>query len=142
MIETIQLLDKDLNLNQDLQAFLNKYSWRNCTKYVIISIIGAQGTGKSTLINQIFGTEFETKKKKGSSRTTLGANLTIIEEDEYTFIVIDSEGICSKDRLKDCEGDKEKHHIFETQLTSFILSAVDVLLINIKVDQVGQVQAS
>ena len=141
MIDTHQLLDKDLNLNAELQAFLNKDSWSNCTDYVTMSIIGAQGTGKSTLINTIFGTEFATKKRNSVGRTTLGANISIIEESENTFVVIDSEGIGWEERLKDCEGDKDKQHVFDTQLTAFILSAVDVLLINIKADQIGQAEA-
>ena len=93
MIDTHQLLDKDLNLNAELQAFLNKDNWSNCTDYVTMSIIGAQGTGKSTLINTIFGTEFATKKRNSVGRTTLGANISIIQESENTFVVIDSEGI-------------------------------------------------
>ena len=106
-----------------------------------MSIIGAQGTGKSTLINTIFGTEFATKKRNSVGRTTLGANISIIQESENTFVVIDSEGIGWEERLRDCEGDKDKQQVFDTQLTAFILSAVDVLLINIKADQIGQAEA-
>ena len=141
MIDTHQLLDKDLNLNTELQAFLNKDNWSNCTDYVTMSIIGAQGTGKSTLINTIFGTEFATKKRNSVGRTTLGANISIIQESENTFVVIDSEGIGWEERLRDCEGDKDEQQVFDTQLTAFILSAVDVLLINIKADQIGQAEA-
>ena len=80
-------------------------------------------------------------KKNSLGRTTLAANISIIEESENTFIVIDSEGTGWEERLKDCEGDKDKQHVFDTQFTAFILSAVDVLLINIKADQIGQAEA-
>ena len=107
-----------------------------------MSIIGAQGTGKSTLINSMFGTSFKEKERKGFGRTTIGTNLGIIKDSKNTFILIDSEGVGCEARLKDCEGDKEEQSVFDTRLASFIFSVVDVLLVNIMSNQIGQIEAS
>ena len=143
MLETHQLLTKDLELNPELEAFLNEDRWKDCKNYLTLSIIGAQGTGKTTLINTIFGERFKVKLTDHIGRTTVGANLSIIEySKDNSFILIDSEGTNCEERLKDCNGSKEEQQVFEARLTSFILSIVDVLLINVMVNQVGQTAAN
>ena len=57
-------------------------------------------------------------------------------------MLIDSEGIGCEARLKDCKGDREEQSVFDTRLASFIFSVVDVLLVNIMVNQIGQIEAS
>ena len=144
MLDRHELLDENLNINPDLKPFLNEHNWRKCQDYVTISIIGPQWTGKSTLLNTLFKQKFfKVKKNNATGRTTIGADLFIIKDSkDNIFILIDSEGICWEARLKDWEGDKEKQSVFDTRLTSFILSSVDVLLINIMTNQVGQSGAS
>ena len=61
---------------------------------IVVSIMGAQSTGKSYLMNRIFGTRFTV----ASSRTTIGIWLSIIKTREQTFLALDCEGLFSPDR--------------------------------------------
>lgn len=40
--------------------------------YQSVAIIGVQNSGKSTLLNNLFGTNFEVLQKTAGERTTLG----------------------------------------------------------------------
>jgi GTPase Era involved in 16S rRNA processing len=40
--------------------------------YQIVGIIGVQNSGKSTLLNNLFGTKFECLQQSMGERTTLG----------------------------------------------------------------------
>lgn len=142
-MESHPLLTTDLTIDSNLIEFLKNGNWSNSKDYVTLSIIGAQGTGKSTILNAIFGTSFKAKNKSHNGRTTIGADIGILEEskDKY-FILIDSEGIGCEARQEECKNQKIEHSIFDARLTSFILSTVDVLLININACQIGQATAS
>lgn len=59
-------------------------------EYSIISIIGVQNSGKSTLLNHLFGTQFEVLTKQAGTRTTQGVWLS--GDKEIPAIVLDVEG--------------------------------------------------
>ena len=44
--------------------------------YYSVAIIGAQNTGKSTLLNHLFGTSFSVLKGEAGNRTTRGIVLS------------------------------------------------------------------
>ena len=58
--------------------------------YQIVSIIGVQNSGKSTLLNSLFGTNFEVLQKSMGERTTLGIWTSL--DKEANIIVMDVEG--------------------------------------------------
>lgn len=66
--------------------------FRGERKVAVISIMGNEKTGKSTILNYLFGCEFLTKQ----SRCTKGINGTLVKSTipEYDdFLIIDSEGL-------------------------------------------------
>jgi protein SEY1 len=126
-----------------LNEFLNQPRWSRYTSHLALAVIGPQGTGKSTLLNCLFGESFKEKEKDSVGRTTVGADLRIFEKsDTACFLLIDSEGINCPQRLEDFEGDKEKQVVFDIRRNSFILSVVDVLIVNIMVNQIWHAEAS
>ena len=63
----------------------------NCGKdYFTIAIIGAQNTGKSTLLNHLFRTNFSVLKGEAGHRTTRG--VVIARDSLSSLIVMDVEG--------------------------------------------------
>ena len=56
--------------------------------------MGAQSTGKSYLMNRIFGTRFTV----ASARTTIGIWLSLIKTSNLFFLLLDCEGLFAPDR--------------------------------------------
>jgi GTPase Era involved in 16S rRNA processing len=54
-------------------------------KTIVVSIMGAQSTGKSYLLNRVFGTRFTV----ASCRTTIGVWMSLIKLQDINFIVLD-----------------------------------------------------
>lgn len=64
--------------------------------YLMISIIGVQNSGKSTLLNHLFGTEFKVLTGTAGSQTTKG--IWIAKDKETKLVVLDVEGNDSAQR--------------------------------------------
>lgn len=62
----------------------------NSKEYSTISIIGQQNSGKSTLLNYLFGTSFEVLSKQAGTRTTQGVWLSA--DKEVPAVIMDVEG--------------------------------------------------
>ena len=75
--ENLVVIDANGNFNNTLQSHFNGEILQIGKRYDIISIIGCQSTGKSTLLNELFGTRFATLNQlEGRKQTTQGnANL-------------------------------------------------------------------
>ena len=67
--------------------------------YFSVAIIGVQNSGKSTLLNHVFGTNFDVLKQMAGSRTTRGI-LTSVDKTE-NIIILDVEGNDAMDRAED-----------------------------------------
>lgn len=83
-IEELELLSKDAN------RFPMK-------EYQIVSIIGSQSSGKSTLLNALFGTDFEElNRAQRIGQTTKGIWFSV--ETPSNIIILDVEGSDSNER--------------------------------------------
>ena len=93
-----------------------------------VSVLGAQSSGKSTLLNTIFGLNFPVS----SGRCTRGAYMQLVKVDacikemlDCDYIaVIDSEGLMSRSKSDDCD--------FDNELSTFIIGLSDLTLVVIK----------
>lgn len=66
-------------------------------RYNVVSIIGSQSTGKSTLLNKVFGTRFDVQdRSKNVGQTTIG--IWMSKATENNIIVLDVEGSDSVER--------------------------------------------
>lgn len=64
--------------------------------YFVVAIIGVQNSGKSTLLNYLFGTEFEVLTEKMGTRTTRGIFVSL--DKESNLIIMDVDGNDSLER--------------------------------------------
>jgi GTPase Era involved in 16S rRNA processing len=54
-------------------------------RVIVVSVMGAQSTGKSYLMNRLFGTRFTV----ASSRTTDGLWISLVEGKQFNYLLID-----------------------------------------------------
>ncbi|GAX72911.1 hypothetical protein CEUSTIGMA_g366.t1 [Chlamydomonas eustigma] len=135
----VQVIDGAGNFNaQDLRQFATDNGLAGQKQnYQIVAIMGPQSSGKSTLLNHVFGTSFVMMDAmSGRSQTTKGiwmARSPKINE-PFTF-VMDLEGSDGRERGEDDTN-------FERQSALFALSIADVLLVNIWCHDIGREQGS
>ena len=102
---------------------------RRDPRVFVLSILGLQSTGKSTMLNTCFGLQFNV----GAGRCTRGAYMQLLpigkelrEEVNCDFVlVIDTEG------LRAPELDSEQTQKHDNELAAFVIGLANVTLINI-----------
>ena len=85
---------------------------------MVISVLGAQSSGKSTLLNFLFGCSFVTL----AGRCTMGLYLSLIRVGDQLVGILDSEGILSPD------GTREP--VFDAQIAMMALACSHVVVVN------------
>lgn len=98
-------------------------------KIFVLSILGVQSSGKSTLLNTMFGLHF----KVSAGRCTQGAFIQLLEIDESLknelkcdlILIVDSEGIRAPELLNK---NFEEH---DNKLATFVIGLADLTIINI-----------
>ena len=104
-------------------------------QYNTIAIIGPQSSGKSTLLNKLFDTNFEVMNSSvRRGQTTKG--VWMAGEKNQKVLIIDCEGTDSKSRSDDDRGK------FEHSSSLFALAMSDVLIVNMWTSDVGRYTAS
>ncbi|CAF4833807.1 unnamed protein product, partial [Rotaria sp. Silwood1] len=94
----------------------------------VVSVIGPQSTGKSTLLNMLFGSNFQ----MSAGRCTKGLYASLFKTDypnAKTLIVLDTEGLMSVEKANE-EYDKK--------LTVFSMACSQIMLINLN----GEINAA
>ena len=108
--------------NKYLKDFCQKLSLEKKfegKKVYIISVVGAQSSGKSTLLNYLFRCQFETS----AGRCTKGMYFNICEMDDKVIWLIDTEGLLSLNA---------RDPLFDNKIATFVLSISDIVIINNK----------
>ncbi|KAG1660222.1 hypothetical protein FOA52_005092 [Chlamydomonas sp. UWO 241] len=105
--------------------------------YQVVAIMGPQSSGKSTLLNNVFGTSFVMMDAMaGRSQTTKGIWMALSDKiAEPRTLVMDLEGADGRERGEDDTN-------FERQSALFALANADVLLVNIWCHDVGREQGA
>jgi len=106
--------------------------------YHLISVFGSQSTGKSTLLNHLFGTEFSVMSESERRQTTKGIWMSKNKKDSgrmaNNILVMDVEGTDGRERGEDQD--------FERKSALFALATSEVLIVNIWEHQVGLYQGA
>lgn len=106
--------------------------------YHLISVFGSQSTGKSTLLNHLFGTEFSVMSESERRQTTKGIWMSKNKKGAGSMadniLVMDVEGTDGRERGEDQD--------FERKSALFALATSEVLIVNIWEHQVGLYQGA
>ena len=104
-------------------------------KVYVLSVLGLQSSGKSTMLNAVFGLQF----KVSAGRCTSGAFMQLVQLDSSTesrtgcqyILVVDTEGGCVPELDNT---DKSKHN---NELATFVIGLANTTLINIMGENPG-----
>ena len=111
--------------------------------YHLISVFGSQSTGKSTLLNHLFGTEFGVMSEDDRRQTTKGIWLS---KNKKSHASPDSKSMADNVLVMDVEGtdgrERGEDQDFERKSALFALATSEVLIVNIWEHQVGLYQGA
>ncbi|KAJ4755860.1 hypothetical protein LUZ62_090265 [Rhynchospora pubera] len=133
-----QLIDGDGEFHVDgVERFIKEIRLADCgLSYAVVSIMGPQSSGKSTLLNHLFKTNFrEMDAFRGRSQTTKGIWIAKGIGIEPCTVVMDLEGTDGRERGED-------DTTFEKQSALFALAISDIVLINMWCHDIGREQAA
>lgn len=140
----IQVIDEDKHFNSNLSAYLQVENViRAGFNYHLISVFGSQSTGKSTLLNYLFGTKFGVMSEQERRQTTKGIWMSKNKREggdagtpkmADNILVMDVEGTDGRERGEDQD--------FERKSALFALATSEVLIVNIWEHQVGLYQGA
>ena len=141
----IQVIDEEKVFNPALPAYLSQENiTRSGFNYHLISVFGSQSTGKSTLLNALFGTQFGVMSEQERRQTTKGIWMSKNKRESVelapgqkmaeNILVMDVEGTDGRERGEDQD--------FERKSALFALATSEVLIVNIWEHQVGLYQGA
>ena len=148
---SVQLIDEEKRFAKNLETYvdacyMNKSEDDSGLNYHIVSVFGSQSTGKSTLLNKLFGTQFDVMDEEKRQQTTKGiwfshANYiashdetNLKTENKKNVYVLDVEGVDGREKADDKD--------FERKSALFALATSEVLIVNIFEHQVGLYQGA
>ncbi|XVF83672.1 hypothetical protein PTKIN_Ptkin16aG0509200 [Pterospermum kingtungense] len=135
---TMQVIGGEGDLNVGgLEEFMLKTELSKCgLSYAVVAIMGPQSSGKSTLLNHLFRTNFrEMDALQGRNQTTQGIWMEKCEGIEPFIVAMDLEGGDGSERGED-------DTVFERQSALFALAIADIVIINMWCHEVGREQAA
>ncbi|XP_073800034.1 interferon-induced very large GTPase 1 [Danio rerio] len=99
------------------------------TRVFVLSVLGTMNSGKSTMLNAMFGLQFAV----GAGRTTKGAFMQLVKVSEEMktqmncdyILVVDTEGL----HALELSGRSTRHH--DNELATFVVGLANLTLINI-----------
>ncbi|KAI9815797.1 MAG: Dynamin-like GTPase that mediates homotypic ER fusion [Pycnora praestabilis] len=140
----IQIVDEEKEFNPKLPTYLSLMDVTPVGfNYHLISVFGSQSTGKSTLLNHLFGTDFGVMSEAERRQTTKGIWMSKNKREHAdgeakkmadNILVMDVEGTDGRERGEDQD--------FERKSALFALATSEVLIVNIWEHQVGLYQGA
>ncbi|KAL8848310.1 MAG: hypothetical protein Q9221_006664 [Calogaya cf. arnoldii] len=140
----IQVINEDQEFNHSLPNYLSFEKVAQAGfNYHLISVFGSQSTGKSTLLNHLFGTEFGVMSETERKQTTKGIWMSrnkrahtdgVAKSMADNILIMDVEGTDGRERGEDQD--------FERKSALFALATSEVLIVNIWEHQVGLYQGA
>lgn len=146
---TFQVIDENKHYNPHILDYFRKISIDKCgLNYHIVSVFGSQSTGKSTLLNALFGTRFDVMNEIQRQQTTKGIWMAMAKKNlsgifsqpgtdirnESNLLIMDVEGTDGRERGEDQD--------FERKSALFALATSEVLIVNMWENQVGLYQGA
>ncbi|KAF3050663.1 Dynamin-like GTPase that mediates homotypic ER fusion [Didymella keratinophila] len=137
----VQVIDEDKVFNPKVSKYLDlEHVIPAGFNYHLIAVFGSQSTGKSTLLNYLFGTQFGVMSEQERRQTTKGIWMSKNKREAggsgmaENILVMDVEGTDGRERGEDQD--------FERKSALFALATSEVLIVNIWEHQVGLYQGA
>ncbi|PBK95569.1 protein SEY1 [Armillaria gallica] len=131
--ERIQIINDEKKFTTELNTQIARWGLRDVGfNYNIVAVFGSQSTGKSTLLNRLFGTNFDVMDETKRQQTTKG--IWMCKGKDMSVMVMDVEGTDGRERGEDQD--------FERKSALFSLASSEVLIINVWEHQVGLYQGA
>lgn len=130
----MQLIDEDQKFNSS-QFAPSLENWGLADAgfgYDLCAVLGSQSTGKSTLLNKLFGTNFDVMSESARQQTTKG--IWMCKGLKMNVLVMDVEGTDGRERGEDQD--------FERKSALFSMASAEVLIVNLWEHQVGLYQGA
>ncbi|XP_006460749.1 hypothetical protein AGABI2DRAFT_192353 [Agaricus bisporus var. bisporus H97] len=126
--ERLQIVDNEKHFTPDLTKQIERWGLRDTGfEYNIVAVFGSQSTGKSTLLNRLFGTTFDVMDEAKRQQTTKG--IWMCRGEGMNVMVMDVEGTDGRERGEDQD--------FERKSALFSLASSEVLIVNMWEHQIG-----
>ncbi|KAF7730665.1 Dynamin-like GTPase that mediates homotypic ER fusion [Apophysomyces ossiformis] len=132
-IPRLQIVDEHQKFTEQLPKYMGHWGLADAGfKYNVVAVFGSQSTGKSTLLNQLFGTSFDVMNENQRSQTTKG--IWISRARGMHVLVMDVEGTDGRERGEDQD--------FERKSALFSMATSEVIILNLWEHQVGLYQGA
>ncbi|KAI8337352.1 RHD3/Sey1 [Choanephora cucurbitarum] len=129
----IQVINEEKKFNRSLAKHFQEWGLLDAgLNYNVVAVFGSQSTGKSTLLNRLFGTDFVEMKENSRKQTTKGIWLSRARD--MRVLVMDVEGTDGRERGEDQD--------FERKSALFSMATSEVIIINLWEHQVGLYQGA
>lgn len=130
----LQLIDEDQRFHgTEFNDHLKQWGLSDAGfGYDICAVLGSQSTGKSTLLNRLFGTNFDVMDERARQQTTKG--IWLCRGMDRNVLVMDVEGTDGRERGEDQD--------FERKSALFSLATAECLIVNMWENQVGLFQGA
>lgn len=125
----LHLIDEEKKFSDQLSTFISqKWGLKDAGfNYNLAAVFGSQSTGKSTLLNRLFGTNFDVMSESARMQTTKG--IWISKGRGMKVLIMDVEGTDGRERGEDQD--------FERKSALFSVATSEVLIVNMWEHQVG-----
>ncbi|GAA5928590.1 dynamin-like GTPase SEY1 [Sporobolomyces koalae] len=131
----LQVVDEHQHFTTKLNEHLAQWQLLDAGfDYNLVAVFGSQSTGKSTLLNRLFHTEFDVMSETERRQTTKGIWMSRAPEETMPVLVMDVEGTDGRERGEDQD--------FERKSALFSIAVAEILLVNIWEHQVGLYQGA
>lgn len=138
--EEIPVITAEGLFSNDYEAFCQTVSGTNDGAFICVSVFGPQSSGKSTLLNDLFETNFKTMDlSAGRNQTTKGIMARVIDFQTTIaprVLILDCEGSDSRERNQQDSQNIERH------IGCFAAAISDLLIINIWNHDIGRHSAA
>jgi protein SEY1 len=129
----VQVINEEKNFTPNLSGYISSWGLAEAGfNYDVVAVFGSQSTGKSTLLNRLFGTSFDVMDETHRRQTTKG--IWMCRGKGMNVMVMDVEGTDGRERGEDQD--------FERKSALFSLASSEVLIVNIWEHQIGLYQGA
>ncbi|KAG0263169.1 Dynamin-like GTPase that mediates homotypic ER fusion [Mortierella polycephala] len=125
----LHLIDEQQKFSEEFSTYISdKWALKDAGfNYNLAAVFGSQSTGKSTLLNRLFGTNFDVMSETARMQTTKG--IWISRGKGMKVLIMDVEGTDGRERGEDQD--------FERKSALFSVATSEVLIVNLWEHQVG-----